>query len=263
MTIAESELVPRANVPQPELDPLAQQGSKGVNVGPWERVVSAAAGLGLIGLGLKGWKFTRLPLLVMGGALMKRGITGQCSSYALLGINSAVKDEQPGVVLHQSITILADRDALYRTWRNLENLPRFMAHVEEVRSLGGDRTQWRVKAPAGTHVTWVARITEERPGERLSWATVPGSSITHSGTVHFRSAPGNRGTEVEVVLHYNAPGGRLGVVLARLLGEEPKQQLAEDLRRLKQLLEAGEVATITSQPSGHRSLLGRVLSPHR
>jgi uncharacterized membrane protein len=262
MTIAESELVPRPGVPRPELDPRAQRGSKGVNVGPMERVVSVAAGAGLLGIGWKRRMAARLPLLVVGGSLLQRGLTGHCKGYALLGINSAVKGE-PGVVLQQCITLLAEPDAVYRVWRNLENLPRFMAHVEEVQSLEGDRTLWKVKAPAGGSVQWVARITEDRPGELLSWATLPGSSIHHSGTVRFTRAPGDRGTEVEVLLRYDAPGGRIGVVLARLLGEEPKRQLSEDLRRFKQLLEAGEIATITPQPSGHRSLLGRVLSPNR
>jgi uncharacterized membrane protein len=132
-----------------------------------------------------------------------------------------------------------------------------------VQSLGGNRTLWRVKAPVGGTVQWLARITEERQGEHLSWATLPGSSVSHSGTIRFTPAPGDRGTEVEVALRYDAPAGRIGVVLARLLGEEPKRQLSEDLRRFKQLLEAGEVATITPQPSGHRSVIGRVLSPHR
>ncbi|WP_224248536.1 SRPBCC family protein [Hyalangium gracile] len=262
MTIAESELIPTPEVPRPELEPRAQRGSKGVNVGPWERVASVAAGAGLITLGLKRRLAGRLALLVAGGELVQRGLTGKCRGYALLGISTAVKGE-PGAVVHQRITILAEPDAVYRTWRNLENLPRFMTHVKEVRLLGGDRTHWRVKAPAGGFVEWEARITEDRPGELLSWATLPGSSLHHTGTVRFTRAPGDRGTEVEVLLRYDAPGGRLGVVLARLLGEEPKRQLSEDLRRLKQILEAGEIATITPQPSGHRSVVGRMLSPNR
>lgn len=152
-----------------------------------------------------------------------------------------------------AITVRRDRSELYAFWRDVENFPRFMAHVADVRSTGPGRTHWSVRGPLHTSVGWNAQITDEVPGERIAWRSLDGAAIRTAGTVRFVDAPGDRGTEIHVELRYSAPGGTAGVLLARLLGEEPRIQLADDLRRLKQLVETGEIARSEGAPEGQLS----------
>jgi uncharacterized membrane protein len=141
----------------------------------------------------------------------------------------------------KSVTINQPRDIVYQFWREFENLPRFMAHVQRVVSMGDRRSHWVVSGPAGTNVEWDAEIVDDRPGELITWRTLEGSDIRHEGSVRFEEAPGDRGTEVYVDLRYDAPAGKAGATIAKLLGEEPTQQIKDDLRRFKQVLETGEV----------------------
>lgn len=147
-----------------------------------------------------------------------------------------------GIQFRKSFTINRQPEAVYGFWRTLENLPRFMRHLQSVETLDERRSRWRAKAPGGATVSWEAEIVEDRPNERIAWRSVEGSTIPNRGSVRFVRAPGARGTEVHVEIEYNVPGGRLASMVAKLFGEEPEQQVADDLRRLKQILEAGEVA---------------------
>jgi uncharacterized membrane protein len=155
-----------------------------------------------------------------------------------------------GVHVVEAITINRPRDEVYRFWRNLENLPRFMEHLESVRVLDERRSHWKARAPVGSSVEWDAETIEDRPNELIAWHSLPESDVPNSGSVRFRDAPGNRGTEVVVELKYQPPGGRLAVFIAKLFGEEPHQQVKGDLRRLKQVMEIGEV--VHSDASIHR-----------
>lgn len=157
-----------------------------------------------------------------------------------------------GIHFTRSFTINRQPDVVYGFWRKLENLPRFMRHLESVEVLDDRRSRWRAKAPAGMHVSWDAEIVDDQPNERLAWRSIEGSTIPNRGSVRFVPAPGARGTEVHVDLEYAVPGGRLTSLLAKLFGEEPEQQVDDDLRRLKQLLEAGEIAS-SGAPAGLRS----------
>ena len=151
----------------------------------------------------------------------------------------------------RAITVGHPRDVVYAFWRDFENLPRFMYHLEFVENLGSGRSHWVAKAPAGRSVEWDAEIVEDVPGERISWRTVnQDNDIAHSGSVSFVTAPGARGTEVHVRLRYDPPGGKIGAAIARLFGEEPGQQIADDLRRFKQVLETGEVVRSEASPDG-------------
>jgi uncharacterized membrane protein len=141
----------------------------------------------------------------------------------------------------ETVTIKRPRHEVYGFWHNFENLPRFMAHLESVQVLDEKRSHWKAKAPADTTVEWDAETIEDRPNELISWRSLPGSEIPNSGTVQFKDAPGNRGTEVRVELEYQPPGGKIGALFAKLFGEEPKQQVKGDLRRFKQVLEIGEI----------------------
>jgi uncharacterized membrane protein len=152
--------------------------------------------------------------------------------------------------LTTSIVINRPPEELYRFWRDFQNLPRFMFHIDSVGIVSEGRSHWVVKAPAGGSVEWDAEILEDRPNEMISWRTVEGSDVRHSGTVRFLPASGGRGTTVRVEIEYCPPGGVLGMQIAKLFGREPGQQVQEDLRRLKQLMEAGEIITTEGQPSG-------------
>jgi uncharacterized membrane protein len=147
-----------------------------------------------------------------------------------------------GIHFSKSFTINRQPEVVYGFWRQLENLPRFMRHLESVDAIDNKRSRWRAKAPGGTTVSWEAEIVEDKPNERIAWRSVQGSTVPNRGSVRFVRAPGARGTEVHVEIEYAVPGGRLSSLVAKLFGEEPEQQVADDLRRLKQILEAGEIA---------------------
>ncbi len=154
--------------------------------------------------------------------------------------------------IDRAITVLRPRAEVYQFWRDFENFPRFMQHLELVQVSGVDRkmSHWVSKGPLDTRVEWSAEITDEREGERIAWRSLPGSQIENSGSVIFQDAPGDRGTEVLVTLEYGPPGGKPGALVARLLGEEPEKQIHDDLRRFKQIMEVGEISTVLGQTSG-------------
>jgi uncharacterized membrane protein len=157
-----------------------------------------------------------------------------------------------GIAHVKSTTINRPPEEVYHFWRNFENLPRFMTHLESVHVMDERRSHWVAKAPVGTTVQWDAEITEDRPNELIAWRSLEGADVENSGSVRFATAPGGRGTEVKVSLLYNPPGGSLGAGIAKLFGEEPEQQIKGDLHRLKQVMETGEV--VHSDSSIHRGL---------
>ena len=157
-----------------------------------------------------------------------------------------------GIEVRKAITINRSPEEAYDFWRNFENLPRFMAHLESVRVMDQRRSYWKAKAPLGATVEWTAEIIEDRPNEFIAWRSMEGADVTNHGQVRFVPAPGGRGAEVHVELKYNPPGGVVGATIAKLFGEEPSQQVDGDLRRFKQVLEVGEV--VHSDASIHRGL---------
>jgi uncharacterized membrane protein len=198
----------------------------------------------------------------MGGELVRRGATGHSFLYEAVGVRTASLGQgaettsvpyELGVRVDEIITVNKPPEEVYRFWRNLENLPSFMKHLESVRVLDGGRSHWVAKAPAGRTVEWDAVIHNEVPNELIAWRSLPDSRVDHAGSVQFRLAPGGRGTEVRVELQYNPPGGLMGAAVAKIWGEEPSQQVKEDLRRFKQILEAGEILTTEGQPSAREA----------
>jgi uncharacterized membrane protein len=165
--------------------------------------------------------------------------------------DTAVTQAGPGYVA-RSVTIRQPREMVYAFWHDFENLPRFMVHLESVRVTGDRQSHWAAKGPAGSTVEWDAETVEDRPDELIAWRSLPGASVPNSGQVRFMDAPGGRGTEVHVELRYDPPAGKLGALVAKLFGEEPRQQVDGDLRRLKQVLETGEV--VHSDASIHRGM---------
>ena len=154
---------------------------------------------------------------------------------------AARRGHHDGFRVERVTTIRRPIEQVYQHWRRFDNLPQFMRHLESVETLPDGKTRWRAKAPAGMTVEWVAELVQDRPNEWIAWRSIPGSDIDTSGSVRFSRAPGERGTEVRVQLQYVPPAGRLGRTIARLFGEEPSQQIHEDLHRFKQLMETGEI----------------------
>jgi uncharacterized membrane protein len=185
------------------------------------------------------------------GQLQKQGLRQRQTASDL--------DATGALRVRKSIAINQSPEACYRFWRNVENFPRFMKHVDEVHVLDATRSHWRVHAPLGRHVEWAAELASDVPSQQLGWRTLPGAEIDHAGMVRFVPSSRARGTIVEVDFSYRAPLGKAGSRIAKLFGEEPSQQVEDDLRRFKQLIETGEIPTTVGQPAGRRSLLGRAL----
>jgi uncharacterized membrane protein len=154
------------------------------------------------------------------------------------------------VRVQKSITVNRLPEDLYRFWRNFENLPRFMNHLQAVQVTGEKGSHWKAKAPAGMTVEWDAEIIADRPHELIAWRSLEGADVDHAGSVHFKPTPGRRGTEVRVEMQYIPPGGLIGATIAKLFGEAPEQQLYEDLRRFKQVMEVGEVTQSEASARG-------------
>lgn len=230
------------------------------NVADAERWVSVVAGGALAAYGLKLRTLPGLVVGAIGGALIHRGATGHCMVYEALGVTTAADDEGRqvsvpygrGVRVEKAVTINAPPDRIYAFWRNFENLPRFMHNLEAVHVRDSKRSHWVAKGPAGTKVDWEAEIINEVPNELIGWRSVDGSQIDNAGSVHFTPAAGNRGTEVKVVLRYDPPAGKVGATVSRILGEDPAANVQEDLRRLKMLIETGEIATTEGQSTGRK-----------
>ncbi len=238
------------------------EGTPVVNVGHAERLASQIGGGVLILTGLMRGGFQGLAMAALGGGLLHRGVTGNCQLYQALGTNTAHGDEQGpfssvparhGVRADAAVTISRSPEEVYRFWRDYANLPRFMRHIESVSQTGENRTHWVMKTPLGATLEWDAELIEDKPGELIAWRSLEGS-IETAGSVHFRQAPGGRGTEVIVSQKVNPPGGKLGAAVAKLFGEDPESQAHDNLRRLKQILETGEVPTTEGQPSGRHPI---------
>jgi len=236
-----------------------------VNVAGMERWASALGGAALAAFGVKQLKersAAGAALAAAGSALIVRGATGHCHVYAAAGINTARDADDTraalsgarGINVEEVVTINADADALYAFWRRFSLLPRFMANLVSVTETDDRRSRWTVKAPAGRTVQWDAEIINEIPGEVIAWRTLAGADVISAGSVHFSPLAVGRGTEVRVRLQYEPPARRAGSVVAWLLGHDPAAVIREDLRRFKQLMEAGELATIDGQPRGKQSI---------
>lgn len=230
--------------------------SSDVNVGPGERVMSGIAGAAIVGYSLKRSRMRGL-LLPVGAGLIARAVSGRCAVNRALGRNSARARDTvspvasvnrgEGIKVEESIVIDRTPDELYAYWRNFENLPRFMDHLEFVTVLDADRSHWVAKGPAGTSIEWDAEIHNEIENELIAWRSLPGSEIGNAGSVHFTPIAEGRSTEVRVVLSYEPPAGRLGAAVARLFGEEPSQQVSDDLARFKEAMEDEDSESILAR----------------
>ena len=231
------------------------------SVWAWTRVVGDAMDLTSLGMASAHRGGRRRRLVGVTGAVV--GIT----AVDLLTAGQAIWAKEIGSVpavpglsrtggfmeLTATTTIRKPAPEVYAFWRDLENLPTFMAHLEEVRATGDRTSHWSAAAPFGKNVGWDAEIIDEAPGEKIAWRSTGTADVPNAGTVRFVPAPDGVSTEVHVVLEYDIPGGAVGKAVAKYFGEEPHQQLDDDLRRLKQVLETGEVVRSDGAPWGKRA----------
>ncbi|HEY9813226.1 MAG TPA: SRPBCC family protein [Candidatus Sericytochromatia bacterium] len=218
------------------------QGEKS-HQGDTERWASLIGGGALVLTGLRQGSLRGALMAIAGGGLVYHGATAQKSLTEQAGMNKNMKVEK-------TVTINRSAAELYRVWHNFQNLPTFMKHLKSVTVMDNKRSHWIANAPMGASVEWDADIIRDEENKLIAWASVEGADVDNSGFVRFTPAPGGRGTEVKVVLEYSPPGGVVGATIAKLFGEEPEQQAGDDLRRFKQLMEAGEITTTEGQPSG-------------
>ncbi|MDT0527877.1 SRPBCC family protein [Micromonospora sp. DSM 115977] len=233
------------------------------------RELAHAAGL-LAGRSPAGWAWTRvagdaLDLTLLGRAWADRcgerrrrvGLTtAAVAGIAAVDLIAAVRAGRARAarrrVIDMEVAVTVNRSPAeaYRFWRDLENLPRFMSHLESVRADDLRRSHWTAHGPAGRRIEWDAEIVDDQPNRSLAWRSLPGTRVPNAGRVRFVPAPGDRGTEVRVRLRYAPPAGALGRAVAKLFGEEPEQQVRDDLRRFKQVVETGEVVRSEGSPDG-------------
>lgn len=247
----------------------SQFGCGQMNVGSGERLISVAAGSLLSLLGLARRDKVGLAIAGLGGAMLYRGATGRCRLYEALEVSTV--NEQPhgvpgpvgvrtgrgipakdGIHLTQSFLINQSPEKLYEYWRRLENLPNFMTHLKSVERIDGNRSHWVAEAPwiVGGQVEWDAEMTADEPASRIAWQSLPGATVAHHGSVSFTRAPADRGTAVRVEMKYLPPGGKVGQWISKVFGDAPEQQIRDDLRNFKRLMEAGEIPTTAGQPRG-------------
>ncbi len=260
MTVEQKTSTSRRDQLMQQLDEKRIENSQmsNINIGMNERYISLISGLVVMVAGIRRGDFMGFLMTVTGGYMVLRGSTGHDTVYKQLGVNTAVATDPTrvsvphtqGIHVEANVTISRPVEQVYNFWRNFENLPQFMTHLEKVEVMEGGRSHWTAKAPLNTKVSWDAEIITEKPNELIGWRSVADSQIANAGSVRFRKIDG--GTEVKVSLEYVPPAGQLGVVVARLLGEEPQVQINDDLQRFKELMEGNPVSK-TSSNGGHPS----------
>jgi uncharacterized membrane protein len=219
----------------------------GHNISDIERWVSLSAGAAMALYGLSRRRASGFALAGFGALLLRRGLTSHCDVYQALGVNTAGTGEDTrralggpaGVIVEESVIINRPISELYRFWRNLENLPRFMSHLDSVERITDTLSRWRAKGPAGTTLEWNAEIINEVPDQVIGWRSIENSDVVSAGSVNFDEMGEGR-TRVRVRLQYSPPGGRLGDAVARLMGSDAATEIRHDLDRFKQLVESNQ-----------------------
>ena len=238
------------------------------NVGDAERWVSVVGGAALAVYGLDRRDLGGGLLAVLGAELIRRGATGHCHVYEALSVSTASDFTAHGphrdlpsspaatvrasraVKIERTITVKRPAEELYAFWRDPSNVPRVLDFVESVEQLSDMRAHWRARGPGGKTIEWDAEIINDVPNQLLAWKSVGDADIPNAGSLHFRTAPNGRGTEVRIVFEYEPPAGHLGAWVAKLVKENPDTQVRDALRRFKQLAETGEIVTTEGQTSG-------------
>lgn len=222
-------------------------------VGRWSSVLG---GICLISYGVKKRTVGGTLLAILGGDLVLCGSTGSSPLSKAFGLGRRTNGEtapipyQQGIRVDADVTIDKPSEEVYSFWRKLENLPRFMRHIQSVTAIDSRHSHWVAEGPGGKTVEWNAEIITDQPNSLIGWKSLPGSDVETAGSVHFKPARGNQATGVHVELQYLPPAGAVGAAFARLMGNDPAQQVKEDLASLKQALEsAGDEVQLASEDS--------------
>lgn len=173
--------------------------------------------------------------------------------YLLTQRSSTFAAAREPVVVNKTIHVEATPERVYELWSNYENFPRFMSNVQDVRDLGNGRSHWVVKGPAGASVEWDAQLTDARPGEVLAWQSEGNADVQNSGQVRFERE--GTGTRVSVYMSYMPPAGGIGHAIASLFASNPKQEMDEDLARMKAFIETGKAPGDAQQSQTSSSIL--------
>lgn len=212
----------------------------------------AGGGLLAYAASRSGW----LGRILLGGAgtvLLFRGVTGHSTTYRHIGRTGAANGQDAtSIEVDEAVTVHGKTpEQAYDFWRDFEAFPRFMHHLASVEEISEERSRWTARVPKKLGaIRWEAEITEEEPGKRIGWRSMPDADIENAGTVHFAQSSREDGTEVHVQLSYQVPGGKAGALVGQLLNPANRQLIRNDVRRFKHLLEAGEVPRIEGQPTG-------------
>jgi uncharacterized membrane protein len=227
-------------------------GSSTINVGTSERIISSLGGAALTVMALRDLRSPAgVSMLLTGGFLLVRGLTGYCTVNNALGRNTAHRQGSP-VEVKTTVSLNKPRAEVYSFWRKLENLPRFMKHLETVEEIDQTRSRWTAKGPAGVgSVSWEAEIVEDHANEFISWQSLPGSTVDNAGQVRFEDSP--NGTDIKVQITYRLPAGDVGGVAAKLFSPMAEKMMKDDVRSLKHVMETGEVSTGTNKRKNKRA----------
>jgi uncharacterized membrane protein len=239
----------------------AQQQQSYENVGLIERLVSVAAGAVLASFGLGRRSIPGLLAAGMGGMMVYRGATGHCPMYGAMGLDTAheqgertAEDEiaEHGIHIEQSFLINRSAEELYQFWRNFENLPKFLTHIDRIEVQGDRRSHWvaRLSRLAGGNIEWDAEITRDEPNSLIAWRSLSGSDIDTVGEVRFSNAMGDRGTKMHVVMNFVPPASAVAGMFPTLFNKATRRMMRTDLGRFKALMEVGEILTLDGQPRG-------------
>ncbi len=211
----------------------------------WSRVVGDILSIVSLGTGLATERNNKSKLTFATAAVL--GVT-----VADILCSMQLSEEEAGATrsVRRSVTIRKSPQELYQFWRNFENLPNFMYHLESVQVTGGTRSSWVAKGPAGRTVKWDAEIVDDQPNHLIVWQSLPGADVDNWGTIRFEPVQNGKETIVQVELGYVPPAGAMGAIIAKLFGEAPEQSVKDDLRRFKQLMETGEIPTTEGQSAG-------------
>ena len=214
------------------------------SIGALERVAALTTATVVVAYGLSRRNLPGVCLAAAATPIAYRGLAGDWprgrNGHSPRAITRAALGGKRGIHVHESVRLEKPIDEVYRFWRHLENLPRFMNYLETVTELGNGRSRWVAKGPGGVHVRWEAEIINEVENQVIGWQSLPGGDVITAGSVNFDTARNGRSTQVSVHFQYAPPAGRAGSLIAMMFGRDPSQTVREDLRRLKQLLEAGE-----------------------
>ena len=226
-------------------DESRKRGSLARNAGWWTGIAGGGA-LAVVGLTRRSWPGVAL---AAAGGLMIAG-----------GVKQLRHGKPSAIHVERSFLINRPVEEVYSFWRNFENLPKFMRHLKSVKVTGPKESRWQARAPIAGSIEWDAEIVDEQQNSFIVWRSIEGALVPNNGSVLFeRASDYHGGTKLTVAMNYEPPAGKLGSVFATMFGEDADQQIREDLRKLKQLMESGEVATTVGQPHGRRTAFVRMV----